>query len=130
MHAAKYIYVFRSYTNLDTPPHHTPIQTWLRQDLDDGLGGSLTTPVLPLGVPAKGLPPLSPLIGASPSFHEISRRFRNWMHFGCIDETTAKIREQEAPGHLCMVVSSTPKPRFARYNPSNSVQLNKYLLRA
>lgn len=60
MHAAKYIYVFGCYTNLATPPHHTPIQTWLRQDLDDGLGSSLTTPVLPLGARAKGLPPKPP----------------------------------------------------------------------
>ena len=43
MHAWKYIYVFGSYTNLDTPPQF-----------------------LPLGACAQGLPPLSPLIGASP----------------------------------------------------------------
>jgi hypothetical protein len=36
-----------------------PIQTWLRQDLDDGLGAiPQTTPTFPLGAFAKGLPPL------------------------------------------------------------------------
>ncbi len=40
------------------------------------LGGSDTPPqFFPLGACAKGLPPLSPLIGASPRCSEISRRF-------------------------------------------------------
>lgn len=38
MHAGKSMYVFGGYRNLDTPPQLFPVHTWLRQDLDDGLG--------------------------------------------------------------------------------------------
>jgi hypothetical protein len=63
MRGAKYIYVFGCYTNLNTPPQFFPLVAC-----------------------AQGLPPLSPLIGASPRFPEISRRFRGllaltWFHF-------------------------------------------------
>ena len=49
-------------------------------------------PFCPLGARAKGLPPLSPLIGASPRLIDISGRFKSSMQFGCTLGFTSMIR--------------------------------------
>jgi hypothetical protein len=74
MDSSKYIHVFGCYKNLDAPPHHSPIRTWLRQDSNYGLGRSLTTPNFPARRSRQGAAaPLAVGRGFSPLLRNFNR---------------------------------------------------------
>jgi len=77
------------------------LQYWLQQERLTEAFSEVTPPtrtkttlefVFPLGALAQGLPPLSPLIGASPRLIDISGHFKSWIQFGCTLGFTSMIR--------------------------------------